>query len=322
MKIVIALIIIIFLGRVLYTVYYVYSIKDIDMANVYIEHSKNGRYTIRKVYPFRHNVGGSPQYIILSDTATDKILDIGTMSNVDIYNTHIRYSTYSPYINKTQDDYFLGYGNLLVDSMDVDKVKWDMWVRFPPSLLQRFKVWLAVDVRGFKYPKTVEKYLEEKVEFIKNGGDVNAQDRYGKTVLMYAAHYDNLSVSKFLIDNGADVTILDNDNKNTLYWASIHRRLRVMHLLHIANNSMDFELAITFNDLERVKYFIKDADKYDINYGLVEASGAGHIDMVKFLIEQGADVTTTYNRDTALSNATKRGYKEIIELLKSAGAKE
>ncbi len=247
-KIAVTLIIIIFIGRVLYTVYYVYSIKDIDMAMIYIDRSHNERYTVKTVYPFRHNVGGSRTYIILSDTETEKILDIGTMPYIDIEpNDHWRYSKYSPYINKTQDDYLLGYGNLLQDNMDIDKIKWDMWVRFPASILQRFKIWLAIDVRGFDYPKTVEEYLDEKVNFIKSGGDVNAIDRHGRTVLMYAAHYDNLTVSKFLIDNGADVKIVDNNNKSALYWASIHRHLEIMHLIEVTNKSIDVDREITLN---------------------------------------------------------------------------
>lgn len=321
-KIAVALIIILFIGRILYIIYEVYSIKDIDMANVYIKHSDNNRYKVRTIFPFRHNIGGSPTYIIVSETATDKILDIGTMPPVDIEpNDHWRYSTYNPYINKTRDDYILGYGNLVKDAMDIDDQEWEMWVNLPPSIFQRFKTWLAVDVRGFEYPKSVEEYLEEKVNFIKGGGDVNAQDRYGRTVLMYSAHYDNITVSKFLIDNGADVKILDNDNKSALYFASIHRRLDIMHLLHVADNSMTFDLAITFNDLERVKQFIKGKDKYDVGYALIEASEGGFIDIAKFLIEAGADVNTIgYNDDTALLSATSLRRTNIIELLIDAGA--
>lgn len=54
---------------------------------------------------------------------------------------------------------------------------------------------------------------------------------------------------------------------------------------------------------------------------LIEASGRGHLTVVKVLISRGADVgATCYLGFTALHWAAKRGHEEILELLLSRGA--
>ena len=132
---------------------------------------------------------------------------------------------------------------------------------------------------------------------------------------------------KAKVENGAYVNVKTFDGASVLEM-STWKDENLETVIYLVNNGADTE-DITLADWARSGWLEKvigmgDNDSTHSNGGvpLRVASENGHIDMVKFLIEQGADVTTTYNRDTALSNATKRGYKEIIELLKSAGAKE
>ncbi|RMD79282.1 MAG: ankyrin repeat domain-containing protein, partial [Lentisphaerae bacterium] len=47
----------------------------------------------------------------------------------------------------------------------------------------------------------------------------------------------------------------------------------------------------------------------------------GHVDVVKILLEHGADVNAKCKKGkTALMFASEKGYQEIVELLKDAGA--
>jgi hypothetical protein len=50
--------------------------------------------------------------------------------------------------------------------------------------------------------------VEEVINFIQNGADVNGVEKYGKTPLMLAARYNNAEVIQVLIENGADVNAI------------------------------------------------------------------------------------------------------------------
>lgn len=52
--------------------------------------------------------------------------------------------------------------------------------------------------------------------FIKENLNLNIQDRYGKTFLMYACDYDYLGIVRTLCKNGIDITLKDKDG-NTAY---------------------------------------------------------------------------------------------------------
>ena len=57
--------------------------------------------------------------------------------------------------------------------------------------------------------------------------------------------------------------------------------------------------------------------------GLIEASRNGYTDIVKYLVEKGADVNAKNNKNkTALDYAIKREYTEVIKILRNAGATE
>ncbi len=230
-KITVMLVIIVYFVKILIVIYEVYNIKDINIASIDIEYSENSTYKLRTVNPFDSNI---PDYLIVSSTETDEILTIDTIPYLDMQARDAwRYGAYR------HDNYILGYGNILEDNMDDNKIKWDMWVKLPPSLLQKFKTYLAVNIRGYKYPKSTEEYFEEKMLFVKNGGDVNAKDHYGKTTLMYVDHFyyynrdkDNSdNILKFLIENGADLTIVDEDGNTALLRASERDNLEIVKLL-------------------------------------------------------------------------------------------
>ena len=61
----------------------------------------------------------------------------------------------------------------------------------------------------------------------------------------------------------------------------------------------------------------------EIDLELLRASNDGRLAAVELLLENGADVNAKDKKGwTALKLATHQGHKEIVELLKSYGAKE
>lgn len=55
----------------------------------------------------------------------------------------------------------------------------------------------------------------------------------------------------------------------------------------------------------------------------MKAALKGHIDIVRTLLEKGVDVNAKRkNGDTALTEAKKNDHKEIVSMLKEAGARE
>ena len=71
------------------------------------------------------------------------------------------------------------------------------------------------------------------------------------------------------------------------------------------------------NNIEKVKEFVAvGLDVRMINKSLTIASLFGHIELVRLMLEHGADVNTLdFNDDTPLSFATMYGYVDVVRLL-------
>ena len=167
----------------------------------------------------------------------------------------------------------------------------------------------------------IVKYLVE------NGADVNEKGFENETALMYASENGHLEMVKYLVEYGADVNANNQSNKTAFVLASEKGHLEIVKYL-IKNgayfNSKDKNEALlrgSFNGhFEMVKYLVEQgADvnakdtfnctsyKYTSNFNnsektnakkcdkdnktaLLFASIGGHLDIVKNLVENGADV--------------------------------
>ena len=139
--------------------------------------------------------------------------------------------------------------------------------------------------------KKVEKGESESVKrMMDKGADVNVSDMWA-SALIYASAYGHTEIVKMLIEAGADVNA--TASSDLVKWKK--RPPRHYH------NPFGKPLGGT---------------------ALVYASCSGHTDVVKLLIEAGADVNKKdkKNRYTVLMVASSAGHTEVAKLLIEAGA--
>ncbi len=193
-------------------------------------------------------------------------------------------------------------------------------------------------------------------EHLRNGADPNALDDKGRTPLHLAAYKGCLPLCELLVKHGADVNAMTNNKCSVLHeliWGGqdlkthslpqilrweLHQERIVIALLllgHGANpNSEDRPLssAIIYGSNGMVLQLLacganpNSLDKDGYSSPLFEAISWERIDIIRTLIEKGADVNfRNENGDTALKRAKKLPEKNrmnIIKLLKSYGAKK
>lgn len=68
-------------------------------------------------------------------------------------------------------------------------------------------------------------------ELITSGVNLNHQDEYGYTALIWAASYSKPDMVKLLLDAGADKDITDVNNHSALYWANYYKNKEIISLL-------------------------------------------------------------------------------------------
>src|SRR3990172_5732448 len=132
---------------------------------------------------------------------------------------------------------------------------------------------------------------------IKDGADVNKQDKYGETHLRRAAWLNNIEGMELLINNGADVNQPDDSGKTPLHLATWNMNITTMTLL--INNGAD----------------VNKQDN-DGKTPLHEATWN-----MTLLINSGADVNKQDNYSkTPLHEATRKKNIDCIALLEKEAA--
>ena len=74
--------------------------------------------------------------------------------------------------------------------------------------------------------------LQKIKEEVEQGVNINIQDEFGDTALMWASRYGRLNIVKFLISKGANINIQDGAGRTALIWASMVGRLNVVESLN------------------------------------------------------------------------------------------
>ena len=131
--------------------------------------------------------------------------------------------------------------------------------------------------------------------------DINARTHEGHTALMYAEKNSYTDIVRILKNAGAKADDIETALINT---AGMTGRM------------------------DMIEYFIQkganvNAQDYYGHTALIEATIIEDTMIIQYLIEHGADVNLKDNQGaTALSVAQHYGYRDVIDLLKKAGAKE
>ena len=143
---------------------------------------------------------------------------------------------------------------------------------------------------------------------LKNGANVDAGTNNNYTPLMVASDCGNVDVVNFLIQHGADIQLRDKDGKTALHYAVHHKCTSFDVLSSLIKNGGDI-----------------DACRNDNCTPLMIACCWGHVNVVAFLIERGANIDLQdKNGDTALHYAVRGlgNSTEIVYTLMSVGASQ
>ncbi len=156
--------------------------------------------------------------------------------------------------------------------------------------------------------KVVEEFIEkngcinnENIDKERTGGEL-VEYYHRNSPLHYAIHYKQTEVARLLIKNGADVNIKNMFKKTPLFYVKQLKDVKLLIENGADPNARD-QVGLTF--LYRIGSHIEPIDKVEI---------------AKYLIQNGADVTIEKYGYTLLYTIKKSGYstKELIDLLEKA----
>ena len=142
--------------------------------------------------------------------------------------------------------------------------------------------------------------IEKVKSLLREGTDVHAIDEEGHTALMFAAFNGHTDIVKVLLDLGASVTAIDYAGRTALMFASTGPFPQTVELLLKKKSEP--------NAIDKEEHFTP----------LMHAAAEGHLEVVKVLMENGADPKLTdVDGDTAESFARQNGHQAVADYIKS-----
>ena len=177
---------------------------------------------------------------------------------------------------------------------------------------------------------------------LKQGARVDVRDGAGRTALLVATHANAIEAARLLIAYGADVNARDNIQDTPYLYAAAEGRLEILRLTlkagadlksvnryggvglipaaHHGHPEVVRELLTTNIAIDHINRLGWTALLETI---ILSDGGPTHTEILKLLIDAGANVNLADSDGvTPLAHARQRGYREMIELLKAAGARD
>ena len=169
----------------------------------------------------------------------------------------------------------------------------------------------------------------ESVKLLKDIGEENDD---GETPLHLCSRAGNLEVVKFLLEKGVDIALRNNYGQTPLHLSSENGKLEVVKFL--LEKGADIESKFPFipdprdpcpmveDKIKKGTWVSKKGKDYGITPLHVAATRGSNLEVVKFLLEKGADIESKQldDRKTPLHVAVKSGDFDLVKLLLERGA--
>ena len=177
-------------------------------------------------------------------------------------------------------------------------------------------------------------------EYIINKLEINnfeIKDNQNRTIFYIACEYNNLEIVKYLYEKKVNIYSRHIYGYNGLMIAAFKEHEKIVKFLIDKNYCLDITDNIgrnvlniacgVLNNIEIVKYIVDACAFLDIpdnngNNALLVACSKGNIEIVKYLVNKGADINYCFGKNNyaPIMSACAGGNIEIVKYLKDSGA--